>query len=744
MPSAPVPDFPTTALPLAAQAPVPAAQAQIPPSGQISPFFAAQAPVPATQAQIPPSGQISPFGATGGFSGYLNRLGGLTAPRQIPAMNDLTAHRFKQFGGLQGLRGYNPVSFLQEGGPVQHFWAGLGVFKNVPNLFKRHPGKAGVIGGGILGSALGAASGGGGPDVFLKKNRFSPFKDEELVVSDWDAPAAIDTSYLDLDPNRARSTVASRADYLTPDTAIRDPRVNMMGLVPDIERVEAGTVTAPGAYLDPQFGALEPGFEMLTDYTKAGRLKRQYEERLPLYEDLLGSGQARKDFTKSQMLFDIAGAGLNFAGGRGAGGENVATRSPAAQFAAAFSQVPKTIGERVAQQRQEELAIKSSALQAAEREEAQTRKATLEERKSQISFESLKSRETFAAKTAKLENETQREFQTRLTNVKNQLTAMLSNQSMLTRLQQAGLEGAIQERLAEVNYKNNVQLNATAFGQQVERELMQHEYGLTVQNRQLQADAMAQVYRTTYADLAQKRELQYRAAKANRDFDWEKDVQEWREKVTKDTAKFNERTRKDAFKLLDLKQDFMRDMQLSRDDLIEERRLNDNLRRDLGDQAYNQFITGLEEQTRQFEKSHGLAVTSQQMQEARWDMLGALEYMKQMGTPDLTEGPFGGKGPQSLMSNVFGNKDLWDRYAAGTLDADTESYLNAYITSATQSKWDPQLNQEVPGMLLPRPVLEAIERRSAADPGYRSPYLSREDPKYIRLEQKAQGRFPLN
>ena len=95
MPSAPVPDFPTTALPLAAQAPVPAAQ-----------------------AQIPPSGQISPFGATGGFSGYLNRLGGLTAPRQIPAMNDLTAHRFKQFGGLQGLRGYNPVSFLQEGGRV--------------------------------------------------------------------------------------------------------------------------------------------------------------------------------------------------------------------------------------------------------------------------------------------------------------------------------------------------------------------------------------------------------------------------------------------------------------------------------------------------------------------------------------------------------------------------------------------------------------------------------------------------
>ena len=95
MPSAPVPDFPTTTLPLAAQAPVPAAQ-----------------------AQIPPSGQISPFGATGGFSGYLNRLGGLTAPRQIPAMNDLTAHRFKQFGGLQGLRGYNPVSFLQEGGRV--------------------------------------------------------------------------------------------------------------------------------------------------------------------------------------------------------------------------------------------------------------------------------------------------------------------------------------------------------------------------------------------------------------------------------------------------------------------------------------------------------------------------------------------------------------------------------------------------------------------------------------------------
>jgi len=640
-----------------------------------------------------------------------------------------------------------PIQRFAQGGPVQHFWAGLGVFKNVPNLLRRNPGKAGVIGGGIGGGMLGSALpsiGGLGDDDVSRKKGWGPWGDDEIVVSDWDAPADIDTSYLDLDPNRPRSTVASRAGYLTPDTAIRDPRVNMMGLVPDIERVEAGTVTAPGAYLDPRFGALEPGFEMLTDYTKAGRLKRQYEERLPLYEDLLGSGQARKDFTKSQMLFDIAGAGLNFAGGRGAGGENVATRSPAAQFAAAFSQVPKTIGERVAQQRQEELAIKSSALQAAEREEAQTRKATLEERKSQISFESLKSRETFAAKTAKLENETQREFQTRLSNVQNQLTAMLSNQSMRTRLQQAGLEGAIQERLAEVNYQNTVQTNATNFGHIIERDLMRQGQELTLQNRQLRAAAEAQKYSTAYNVLSQNREMKYQAALSNRNFDFNEDVQEWREDVADDTQEFKEDVRKDAFKLIKLRQNFLEGMQLNRDDLIEENRLMHIIREKAGDQAYNQFITGLDAQTLQFEKSHGLAVTSQQMQKARWDMLGALEYMKQMGTPDLTEGRFGGSSPQSLMSNVFGNKDLWDQYAAGTLDPDTESNLNAYITFATQSKWDPQLNQEVPGKLLPRPVLEAIERRSAADPGYRSPYLSREDPKYIRLEKGAQGRFPLN
>ena len=80
------------------------------------------------------------------------------------------------------------------------------------------------------------------------------------------------------------------------------------------------------------------------------------------------------------MLFDIAGAGLNFAGGRGAGGENVASRSPAAQFAAAFSQVPKTMGERLALQRQEERGVKTAALAATEKEETARREFVADER----------------------------------------------------------------------------------------------------------------------------------------------------------------------------------------------------------------------------------------------------------------------------------------------------------------------------------------------------------------------------
>jgi hypothetical protein len=625
-----------------------------------------------------------------------------------------------------------PVQRFAYGGPVQHFAVGQGVekpgfFGSIANLFRDEPGSV--------------------ASVTRKKKGLLGFGDDELVVNPdaYKTPVPIGTDFLDLDPDRQRSTPESRRRYLTPDTAIRDPRVNIMGMIPQEERVTAGTVTAPKGYTLPTMDSLDPGFDLMTNYADPERLKRQFKERLPLYEDLLGSGQDQKDFTKSQMLFDIAGAGLNFAGGRGAGGENVASRSPAAQFAAAFSQVPKTMGERIAQQRQEQLAIKSSALQAAEREETATRSAALSERSQKIGFSALKSREEFAAKITKLENETTREFQTRLSNVQNQLTAMLSNQRMNTQLKERGLLGAIQERLAEVSHTNALQQSANSFGQIVERDLIRGEQALTQQSRQMQGMFKLQQYRTTYDTLAAKRLTEYNVAKANRDFDWQEDLQDWREDVEDDTQDFREDVRKDAFELIKLKQEFMEDMQLNRDDLIEENRLRRAIQEQAGDQSYNQFMTALDAKTLQFEKSHGLAVTGQQLQKARWDMLSALEYMKQTGTPDLdlTEGPFGGKDALGRTSNVFGNKDLWDRYAAGTLDADTESYLNAYITSATQSKWDPQLNQEVPGMLLPRPVLDAIAVRRDNDPNFRAPYLSRKDPRYAALEERA-GLTPLN
>jgi len=95
--------------------------------------------------------------------------------------------------------------------------------------------------------------------------------------------------------------------------------------------------------------------------------------RLPMYRDALGiAGQ--KDMTKSQVMFDIAQAGLNFAGGVDPRtGQSMTKRSMGSQLAAAASGLPQQIGERVAAGRQLEQQANIAALQAAEAEQKNIR-----------------------------------------------------------------------------------------------------------------------------------------------------------------------------------------------------------------------------------------------------------------------------------------------------------------------------------------------------------------------------------
>ena len=94
-------------------------------------------------------------------------------------------------------------------------------------------------------------------------------------------------------------------------------------------------------------------------------LRRSYQELMPMYQEALGG--ADRSATQSQMLFDIAQAGLNLAAGTDAQGKRVAPgASFASSLASAAQGLPERIGARVGQMEQQEQATRLAALKGAQ------------------------------------------------------------------------------------------------------------------------------------------------------------------------------------------------------------------------------------------------------------------------------------------------------------------------------------------------------------------------------------------
>jgi hypothetical protein len=104
-------------------------------------------------------------------------------------------------------------------------------------------------------------------------------------------------------------------------------------------------------------------------------LTSAYEQRLPMYMGILDPEKERA-MTKSQIMFDIAQAGLNLAGGVDPRtGQSMTSKPLIAQIATAAGGLPQQIGSRIAGQRQSEQAAKLAALHGAEAETTATRAA---------------------------------------------------------------------------------------------------------------------------------------------------------------------------------------------------------------------------------------------------------------------------------------------------------------------------------------------------------------------------------
>jgi len=116
---------------------------------------------------------------------------------------------------------------------------------------------------------------------------------------------------------------------------------------------------------------------------KEPSLRTAMQERVPIYQELLGGGG--RDAAQAQMLFDISGAFLGFAANRGPQGETL-KGSPFARFAGATRALPGQIGARASDFAKQEQAIQLAALQAGEREVEAARASNIKLIESQRKF----------------------------------------------------------------------------------------------------------------------------------------------------------------------------------------------------------------------------------------------------------------------------------------------------------------------------------------------------------------------
>ena len=510
----------------------------------------------------------------------------------------------------------------------------------------------------------------------------------------------------------------------------------------DAGTTEATILGDPGTM---RFDPTKADFD--TRYQDPERFKKNFDERLKLYEDVLGSD---KEFTKSQMLFDIAGAGLNFAGGRGAGGENVASRSPAAQFAAAFSQVPKTMGERLALQRQEERGVKTAALAATEKEETARREVVADERKLKQSLILEVEKGNFDAKNLVNLTEGKMTHERTLATADRFLRGELARISSSTDLASVAMRGKIQAALGEVDQQYDIIKLAATLDTQIKNKMLDGNVAISLSNTRLQTEQELTRFRQNSQDIRSERELRLREnlgaaglrqtydalnlqrairidafdlglegeitarerdrltaqIQSNRDYSQAsqfEDLQDFKERLSDREQRMFEQKLATNFLMATTGQ-------LTREDLLRESAYDRQLQSAMGIDNWNKFSYQLDESIRQFDIEHGLEADSiygtLALKKRVLDR-EALEYLKG-STPGVFDNIPGGTQAERDR-NIFAMRPLWKRYAAGTLAPAQEDYLSALITGYL----DPALNSQ--GLetrkALPQMALAALQER---------------------------------
>jgi hypothetical protein len=132
------------------------------------------------------------------------------------------------------------------------------------------------------------------------------------------------------------------------------------------------------SYFDPALRdyASEQTMQFLQQQPRAvPDLRASMEQRLPLYQDLIG-GADSENMTQAQMLAALSQAAFNYAGNVDAQGRPL-RGSQAARLAGAFAPVPGQMAKLASEQAKEGRAVKLAALQAAEKDVENVRDANV-------------------------------------------------------------------------------------------------------------------------------------------------------------------------------------------------------------------------------------------------------------------------------------------------------------------------------------------------------------------------------
>lgn len=135
----------------------------------------------------------------------------------------------------------------------------------------------------------------------------------------------------------------------------------------DEEDLPDGGTSAAQVLYSPElvdFAQLQAARTMAQRSTPVPTLKEAMEARLPEYERLLAPDTKT---AQANLLFDVAGAALNFAANRGPRGE-VLRGSPMARLAGAFSNLPAAVQKRVSDIEDTKRQLRLLALQAGEKD----------------------------------------------------------------------------------------------------------------------------------------------------------------------------------------------------------------------------------------------------------------------------------------------------------------------------------------------------------------------------------------